>query len=125
VHAWAGYTLGAATGLLGWVGTAALTGVVEAWDSRAYFALAVPAMAVALGLLGRAFPERTWRWVAAAQLAQLGCLWWGAGGPGNLFPLSLLVLALLGVPSWLAAWLGASTASRRSGAHGDKNDTTR
>ena len=87
----------------------------EAWDIPAYWQLAYPAMLVASGVFGAIAPVRPWRWPLAMFLGQ-GV--WSilksavVSGISNLWPLGIVMFALLSVPAIAAAALGAWLARR-------------
>ena len=100
------YIVAAASGVLGWVIIAWISGRREAWDSAWYFQAAIPAQCLISAVLGYFAPVRPWRWGAVPMGAQT--LWMLASqGVGNLFPLGLIMGAVLAVPPILAARFGA------------------
>lgn len=107
--------LAAAAGAATWAGIAALGGVAEAWDSDLYYWAGLPVLAAVQFALGWAWPDGLWRRIIAAQCGQLLLLWSGPGGPGNLWPLTLALLAVFALPAWAAALLGRSAGRRSRG----------
>jgi peptidoglycan/LPS O-acetylase OafA/YrhL len=89
----------------------------EAWDDPIYWQLALPLMLFTALLLGAACRDRPWRWVAAmvgAQAAWALLLSVIAGGLPNLFPLGLLMFALIAVPCLAAAYAGKWLVQRQA-----------
>jgi peptidoglycan/LPS O-acetylase OafA/YrhL len=79
----------------------------EAWDDPNYWLIGFPLMLVAAFILGLGFPQRPWRWVLimiGAQAAWAFFLALIADGAPNLFPLGLIMFALLGLPCLCAAY---------------------
>src|SRR4051794_9889597 len=86
----------------------------EAWDDPDYWLVAFPLMLFTAFLLGLAFRDRPWRWVAAMLGAQAA---WALllsviADEGSLFPLGLLMFALLAVPCLAAAYAGRMLGER-------------
>ncbi len=87
----------------------------EAWDDPNYWFIGVPLMLFTAFLLGLAFRDRPWRWVAAmlgAQAAWALLLSVIADGVPSLFPLGLLMFALVAVPCLAAAYAGRMLGQR-------------
>jgi hypothetical protein len=84
----------------------------EAWDHWSYFSVSVPLMALVAAYAGYRAHSRPWRWpltLIAAQFLTALLL----GGFGNLLPVGMLVLVILGVPMMITAWIGAWLGKRR------------
>jgi peptidoglycan/LPS O-acetylase OafA/YrhL len=86
----------------------------EAWDDPDYWLVAFPLMLFTAFLLGLAFRDRPWRWVAAMLGAQAA---WALllsviADEASLFPLGLLMFALLAVPCLAAAYAGRMLGER-------------
>ena len=97
--------------LLPWL----LLGRKEAWDHPSYFTVSIPLISLVAGYAGYRAKMRAWRWpltVIVAQVAAALLL----NGFGNLFPLGVMVLAVLATPmmlaTWAGAWLGRRAATR-------------
>ncbi len=100
------YVIAAASGILAWVAVSWVSGRREAWDSSWYFEAGIPALCLVSAVLGYLAPNRSWRWGAVPVGAQT--LWmYATQGIGSLWPLGLLMGAILAVPPILAARLGA------------------
>ena len=115
----------AATGFVVWTGLSFWGGVGdeifrlrEAWDTRAYFVVGVPAMMIAVTAAAFHVPERIWRWpIWLVGGHQVGVLFVGLGMQSGL---SLVILTLL-IAVLLAAFftvpaLFGSILARRIGA---------
>jgi hypothetical protein len=81
----------------------------EAWDDPNYWLVGYPLMLLAAFVLGLGYPERPWRWAAVIVGAQ--ALWsqflaLASDGVPNLFPLGLVMFAILGLPCVAAAYAG-------------------
>lgn len=93
-------------GALLWLATAYLTANQEAWDAPAYWAVTYPlALLLAVGL-GYLAPVRVWRWGIEIMLAQFAVMML-ASPTGPLWPIGLVIMAVLAVPAVLAAWAGS------------------
>jgi len=85
----------------------------EAWDDPVYWQFGYLSLLVGAFLLGGGWREQPWRWGA---LIMVGQAIWSLGlaiitdGVPNLFPLGLVMFALLSLPlmgvSYLGAWIG-------------------
>jgi hypothetical protein len=109
------FAVAAATGIGAWELVRHLGRRREAWDDPIFWQLGYPLMvAVAFGL-GLLWRDRPWRWVAAMLAVQavwsLALALIAAGVP-NLFPLGLIVFAVLSLPCLLAAHLGKWIGAR-------------
>jgi hypothetical protein len=102
--------LGVALWLLG----ALVTPTREPWDSRAYWVLVYPLALAACALLGYRYPERSWRWALLVFEAQFLAMCVRNGELGNLWPLGMLLFAVVALPGVVAARV-AARCSRRSG----------
>lgn len=99
------YFIAAATGAGGWLYITITTGRSEAWDTGTYFVVFLPAIIVVTAVLGFFFPQRVWRWPAAAFGSQALVLF-VSNPTGGLLPLGLIVFGLFSIPSFIAAWCG-------------------
>jgi hypothetical protein len=88
-----------------WLLLPVLTGRAEAWDAPLYWAI-VAGGSFVLGLL---VPFRAWRWGMALIAGQIGAiLAQSLSEPGNLFPLGLALLVILGGICAFLSWLGGA-----------------
>ena len=93
-------------GIVLWSATACLGGRQEPWDSELYWSAAYPLALVLSGLLGFAFPDRSWRWGALMIVSQIVVLAASASDL-SMLPLGLIVLAILALPAVALAQAGA------------------
>jgi hypothetical protein len=105
-------------GILAWDLVRLLGVRPEAWDDANYWLIGYPLMLIAAFILGLGFPERPWRWAAiivGAQAVWAFFLALAADGLPNLFPLGLIMFALLGLPCIAAAYAGRWLNRRLAG----------
>lgn len=105
--------IAAAAGIILWLATAILTGRREAWDAPAYWGVAYPAALFVSAWLGRVYPERPWRWVLVLFEAQFVAMCLRNGELGGLWPLGLIMFAVIALPGVLAAHIAARFGRRR------------
>jgi len=102
-----------------WLGTMALSGRREAWDSPLYWSAAYPLCIGLAALLAYFAPERPARFAFAVMLVQPVVMLLTSGGDFSLLPLGLILFAILALPVWLGAAAGAAlhraAARRRAG----------
>lgn len=91
-------------GAAGWLVAAQLSGRREPWDSAAYWALAYPASIAVCALFAVWQPERPWRWAFAVFAGQFVGMVLHNGELGGLWPLGLVLFAILALPGVVAAW---------------------
>ena len=84
-----------------WIGIALAASRKEAWDSPLYFAVGMP-LAIALSAaLAWIEPRKAWRWAVLPFAGQfIAMIAWQ--GLGSLWPLGLILMAVLSVPSIVA-----------------------
>lgn len=99
-------------GVVLWWVAAALSGKREAWDASAYWAFAYPIALIACAYLCYAYPHRPWRWVLTLFAGQFVAMCIRNGELGNLWPLGILVFAVIGLPGIIAAKLGTRLSRR-------------
>jgi len=107
-----GLAAAAAVGLFVWFAISAATGRGEAWDHSAYWGLGFPVLMISCAILGWYFPEGAWRLGLTASIVQVIPLTI-AGGSLGLLPFGIVVLAVIGLPLSLAAFLAARARVRR------------
>ena len=98
--------LAAAAGAAAWLAVSALSGRSDPFDAPEYWALGLPTLAAACGLLGYAAPGRAWTIALAAAAGQFAAMIGRSGELGNLFPIGLVLLLVLALPDYGAARLG-------------------
>ena len=101
-----------AVGAALWLGTAALSGRREAWDSPLYWSAAYPLCIALAALLAYFAPERPARWAFAVMLVQPIAMLLSSGGDFGLLPLGLILFAILALPAFAAAKVAASIRAR-------------
>lgn len=102
-------------GAANWQYTKEVAQTREPWDSPLFWQVSYPTLLLAAFLLGLAWRDRPWRW--AVLLIGSQAVWALASaivqdGVPNLFPLGLLMFAILGVPCVLAAYAGRWVGER-------------
>jgi hypothetical protein len=103
-------------GVMLWLVAGVLSGQREPWDADAYWKGAYPAAMFVCAALGYLWPIRAWRWPLALFEAQLLGMWLRSGEIGNLWPLGMMLLAVLALPGVAVALLAAQWArAARSG----------
>jgi hypothetical protein len=100
------HVLSGVAGLALWAMTAVVTGKREPWDANTYWTVSYPLAIFGSAVLGFLFPQRAWRWAATLMLMQFVVMITMGSGLG-LWPLGLIVLAVLATPAALAAVLAA------------------
>jgi hypothetical protein len=103
-------------GMASWLVAAALGGRREAWDGPAYWVGAYPAAILVSGWLGYSFPDRPWRWALALFEAQFVAMVVRNGELGNLWPMGIVMFAIVALPAMGAAWGAARLARSREEA---------
>jgi hypothetical protein len=97
------YALALVAGMGLWFWISLTSGRREAWDSSAFWAIGYPAAIVMSALLGYFFPTRPWRWALTLFFAQFVAMMIRNGEVGNLWPLGMLLFAVMAVPGVVAA----------------------
>ena len=111
VHA---YVIAFVGGCILWTGTSIVTGRAEAWNASLYWVAAYPLTLALAEVLGYLVPARPWRWALAVMLGQAVMLAITASDFG-LFPLGLIMFAILALPSIIIAFMTAGIRNRRGG----------
>ena len=105
--------IAAATGAAVWIVLSEVSHHREAWDSELYFMFGIPVICVVAAVLAYVEPKRPWRWAVTPFAAQ--AVWmFLTQGLGNMFPLGLIVFAIISIPALLAASLGAFLGRKRA-----------
>lgn len=96
-----------------WFWASLASGKREPWDDTAYWTVTYPIAIALAGILGFVFPERPWRWALTLFLAQFAAMTIRNGELGSLWPMGLLLPAVLSLPGMalgqFAAWLRGKT----------------
>jgi hypothetical protein len=102
------YVLAVAAGMGLWFWIALMSGRREAWDSPVFWAVGYPAAIAVSALLGYFFPRRPWRWALTLFSAQFIAMMIRNGEAGSLWPLGMMLLAVLAVPGMIAAKIASA-----------------
>lgn len=94
-----------------WLGTAAVSGRREAWDSPLYWSAAYPLCLALAASFAWLAPEKPARWAFAVMLVQPIAMMFGGAGFG-LLPLGIILFAILALPAFAAAKVAASMRLR-------------
>lgn len=86
-----------------WFAPALLSGKREAWDSSVYWAIAYPAALIACGYLGYLYPRHPWRWALVLFEAQFLAMCVRNRELGNLWPLGVVLFAVIALPGVFVA----------------------
>ncbi len=110
--------LAAAAGFVGWAVFSLGGARREAWDSSIWWMVVLPLLALAAAILGYLVPRRPWRWAVAIIGGQLLAMivLRPAGTDLGLFPLTLVLLAVLGLIFAVPAVIGGAIARWRGRA---------
>jgi hypothetical protein len=98
-----------------WLGTAAISGRSEAWDSPFYWSVAYPLCIAVAAWFAYLAPEKPARWAFSVMLVQPIAMIFGSGGGFGLLPLGLILFAILALPAFAAAKVAASMRLRSLG----------
>ena len=90
-----------------WFAASALTGKREAWDASAYWAVAYPVAIVGCAILGYFYPERPWRWAVVLFESQFLAMCVRNGELGSLWPMGMVMFAVIALPGVAAATFAA------------------
>jgi hypothetical protein len=106
-----GWALSLLAGLALWTVVAIRGHRIEPWDAAVYWSAGYPCAIALSGLLGYFWPDRPWRWAAVLMFSQVIVML--ARGAGlSMFPLGLILLAVLSLPAIGVAELAARLARR-------------
>ena len=109
------YVLTACVAVATWLAPWLFLGRKEAWDHWTYFLVSIPIMCAVAGYAAFRARSRSWRWPLTLVLAQFATALL-LGGFGNLFPLGIIVFAILAVPMAITAAIATWIARRREAA---------
>jgi len=101
------------SGMFLWVVTAQLTGRNEAWDDPAYWSVSYPVAILICAGLGYLYPKHPWHWSLTLFAAQFVGMMISVAEIGNLWPLGLILFALISLPAGAAAKLASRKSPRR------------
>jgi hypothetical protein len=83
------------------------TGRREAWDSGAYWTIGLPLVIVGSIVLGYTSIGRAWLWTSLVIPGQVVTMMVRSGEFGSLWPLTLILSAILSAPFVGAAFVGS------------------
>ena len=86
---------------------ALITGRREAWDTELYWSVGLPAATLASVALGVATRGRDWAWAILVAPAQVFTMMVRSAELGGLWPLTLVLSAVLSAPFLFAAFVGS------------------
>lgn len=107
------YAASSLCGLVVYLAITVASGRNEAWDDGSYYSIGIPVMCIAAFVIGYLFPARPWRWalgMAAGQAA--GAMLHGSSL--SLLPFAVIFMAVISIPQFLSAFLGAKYAARKA-----------
>ena len=88
------------------LGVYALSGRREAWDSEQFWTAGLPLACIAALVIGRMSRARDWLWTFIVAPSQVATMMVRGGEVGNLWPLTLVLSAILSAPFVFAAFVG-------------------
>jgi hypothetical protein len=89
------------------LGIHALSGRREAWDSPLFWTVGLPAAAIASAAIGFSSRGGDWRWAALVVPSQTMTMMVRSGELGGLWPLAVILSAILSAPFVLASFIGS------------------
>lgn len=99
-------------GIVLWLVASFVTGQREPWDSSAYWWLIYPVATAACGYLGYCYPERP----VLSSIVLFGGQFLGMvlrnDEIGNLWPLGMVLFAIIAIPGMLVATIAARVARK-------------
>jgi hypothetical protein len=101
-------------GAILWFAASLLTGRREPWDASVYWVALYPLALGACGLLGYAFPYRAWLWALALFEGQFLGMIVRNGELGGLWPLGMVLFAIIALPGVAVAAWGARLGRKRT-----------
>lgn len=99
--------LAALTGIALELGVHAASGRREAWDSPVFWTVGLPIAMVVSTLVGWCSRGRAWIGTLAVAPSQVATLMVRSGDIGSLWPLTLVLSAMLSAPFVFAAFVGS------------------
>ncbi len=107
------FVTGAVCGYLVWFLSVPLTGRREPWDAGGLGALYYPGTLFLAGFAGYLLTRWKKPLLWGLYAGQCGYLFTSSGGPGNLFPLGLIALAIYLLPALAGVWLAGRVVRAR------------
>jgi hypothetical protein len=105
-----------ATGIAIWLICHLLTSTREPWDSSFYWIVGYPAAAAVAVFLAVRYPHRSWLWAILIFESQLVAQWIVSGEVGNLWPIGMVLFAVVSLPAGALATIVARRSQRASDA---------
>jgi hypothetical protein len=99
------YSLAAIAGAIVWLIACKLFSELEAWDNPAYFSIFVPTLAIFIGLLAFTLGGNKWGLAFIGGAGQFAVMLFNQGF-GNLWPLGIIAMAVISLPSVVGGHLG-------------------
>ncbi len=107
------YVLSASAGIVVCLAIASITNRNEAWDAGLYYSAGIPIMSLVIFAISYFFPERPWRWTLSMAAGQFISAIIN-GSSASLWPIALIFMTAISVPQFIAGYLGARIASRKT-----------
>jgi hypothetical protein len=95
------------TGVALELGVHALSGRREAWDAAQFWTIGLPVACLASAAIGWLARRRDWVWTLVVAPSQVLTMMVRNGELGGLWPLTLILSAILSAPFVLAAFIGS------------------
>ncbi len=99
------YCLAAIAGAVVWLIACKLFSQLEAWDNPAYFSIFVPTLAILIGFIAFTLGGNKWGLALIGGAGQFAVMLFNQG-VGNLWPLGIIAMAVISLPSVLGGHLG-------------------
>jgi hypothetical protein len=104
---WTIVALSVATGVALELGILALSGRREAWDSPQYWTIGLPSALVVSLVIGFLSRRKEWLWTLVIVPSHVTTMMLRSGEIGGLWPLTMILSAILSVPFVVAAFIGS------------------
>ena len=101
------------TGVALELGIHAVSGRREAWDSTQYWTIGIPSALIVSAAIGFLSRGRDWIWTLVVIPSQVMTMTVRSGEIGGLWPLMLMLSAVLSAPFVIAAFIGSRLRSGR------------
>jgi len=89
------------------LGVHALSGRREAWDAAQFWTIGLPLACLVSAVIGRLARRRDWIWTLIVAPSQVLTMMVRNGELGGLWPLTLILSAILSAPFVVAAFVGS------------------
>ena len=91
----------------------AMSGRREAWDSAEFWTIGLPLAALFSAAIGYLSQRSDWVWTFLVAPGQVMTMMARSGEFGNLWPLALILAAILSTPFVIAAFIGSRFRPRK------------